>query len=807
MGTGKRPPAQGQPLKTDADDSPPAASSTSAAAPPPAKRQRVSRACDQCRNAREKCDGIRPACFPCASQNRDCTWQEPNRKRGVQTGYIRTLETSLGWIFDKFPGAEDALHGLITHHGGQGAALLADRQTPSSSRLHRRWMRSSVRRDIDLALSGRTDNDEDSTKPSRGPARDASGQLSSDADEPDDGDFRYRDEDVKPREPPSEDLAAAAQKPQQQLRQSSSIADSTLVLLPADPRFGKGHHREIYFQPLRLPTNHWRLLDVYFAYTHAWFPIVEKPELLRAAYAYSEEGLAMTRHDPGSGTHAELWAVFAVAAYQDLACVSAGSERLPSDQSGLTPDDIYRTARNLVPLENGSFEVGHVNALLLLAQINLGRQNLTAAWMLTGMAVRIALRLGLHRPSLPAKSRRQMHAFMGCFILDSLVATMLGTPAHLRSPDMVVAVSAPESDLDEWQPWNSCVGFGKSGSHAAQSRNPAHTISSFVALLDLHRVLTTQLCGSPHKTASGDAEELLSPGSEALLLPLKRHAYRDYVTKGEPLAAPNPPASLLRLAYLCIEARITSTEDHGVRTQALAACANQYVDAFGTCGLPPLFSSYLYIAGELPRRDGTSPRPLPVSADLPAAARQVWDPTGTVTAQIGTGLGNSPMSAYPMVLHDLLLESTTKMQAQQQLPTPTSTAYQPDAVAEATPGLSNPVGGVRTHGNVFRGPPPTSSLVRFEHDSSSMGMAPRVDESVLFDQVDLANNMAFDSNFLTVHRPSFGSNGPLDHEAILDDIALMDRPDMMESESLFMANLGFPATHVAHYPQDFMEFS
>lgn len=86
-------------------------------------------------------------------------------------------------------------------------------------------------------------------------------------------------------------------------------------------------------------------------------------------------------------------------------------------------------------------------------------------------------------------------------------------------------------------------------------------------------------------------------------------------------------------------------------------------------------------------------------------------------------------------------------------------------------------------------------------------MAPHVEESVLFDQVDLANNMTPGSQFLAVHRPSFGSNGPLDHETILDDLALMDRPDMLESESLFMANLGFPATHMAHYPQDFMEFS
>ncbi|KAJ1323785.1 DNA binding [Microdochium nivale] len=804
MGTAKRPSAQGHTLKPDTNNSTPAAAAATAA--PPAKRQRVSRACDQCRNAREKCDGIRPACFPCASQNRDCTWEEPNRKRGVQTGYIRTLETSLGWIFDKFPGAEDALHGLITHHGGQGAALLADRQTPSSSRLHRRWMRSSVRRDIDMALSGRIEIDDDGGKPAQAQPRDTSGQLSSDGDEPDDGEFGSIDGDVKPQPSPADNVLMAGQTLRQEPAQNSSTADAALVLLPADPRSRSGY-RQFLPRPLRLPLNHWRLLDVYFAYTHAWFPVVEKPELLRAAYAYPSEGLSIARHEQGSGIHAELWAVFAVAAYQDYACATTGSQCPGIEQTSLAPDEIYRTARNLVPLDNGSFEVGHVNALLLLAQINLGRQNLTAAWMLTGMAVRIALRLGLHRASPTAKSRRQMHAFMGCFILDSLIAAMLSSPPHLRSADMVVAVSAPESDLDEWQPWNPCTGFGSSGSHGGLSRNPAHTISSFVALLDLHRVLTTQLCISLQNAVSGGAEELLGPNSEALLEPLRRHAYRDHVTQGEPLAAPNPPAAMLRLAYLCIEARITPTSNVQGRAQALAACANRYVETFGICGLPPLFSSYLYIAGELFRRGGASHQQLPISTDLPAAARRVWDPTGAATAQASTHHGNSPVPTYPMALHDLLLEGASNIQAQQQLSTSTSTSYQPDTISEVTQGLNSPAGRVRASGDVFRRPPPTSSLVGYVHESGTINMAPHVEEAVLFDQVDLANNMTPDSQFLAVHRPSFGSNGPLDHEAILDDLALMDRPDILESESLFMANLGFPATHMAHYPQDFMEFS
>lgn len=120
------------------------------------KRQRVSRACDQCRAAREKCDGIQPLCFPCASQNRSCSWQEPKKKRGVQTGYIRTLELALGWIFDKIPESENSLHGLLTHQGGQGRLLLAGKDTAAGNRLHRRWRKSTVHTEIERVLSGDT---------------------------------------------------------------------------------------------------------------------------------------------------------------------------------------------------------------------------------------------------------------------------------------------------------------------------------------------------------------------------------------------------------------------------------------------------------------------------------------------------------------------------------------------------------------------------------------------------------------------------------------------------------------------------
>jgi hypothetical protein len=75
----------------------------------PAKRSRVSRACDQCRASREKCDGVKPVCHTCESQKRSCTYDEPPKKRGIQPNYIRTLELTLAWLFQTVPETQAAL--------------------------------------------------------------------------------------------------------------------------------------------------------------------------------------------------------------------------------------------------------------------------------------------------------------------------------------------------------------------------------------------------------------------------------------------------------------------------------------------------------------------------------------------------------------------------------------------------------------------------------------------------------------------------------------------------------------------------
>jgi hypothetical protein len=116
-----------------------------------AKRSRVSRACDQCRVAREKCDGVQPICFTCTASKRDCTYTANPKKRGIQPGYIRSLELSLTWLFHNTD-SEALLNKKITQEGA--SSVLLGRDSKESNKLHKSWRKSRFCKDIDKLLSG-----------------------------------------------------------------------------------------------------------------------------------------------------------------------------------------------------------------------------------------------------------------------------------------------------------------------------------------------------------------------------------------------------------------------------------------------------------------------------------------------------------------------------------------------------------------------------------------------------------------------------------------------------------------------------
>ena len=220
----------------------------------PAKRTRVSRACDQCRASREKCDGAQPHCQSCISQDRECTYNEAPKKRGIQPNYIRTLELLLAWSFDNSPDLLNDVCESLPYEDGPLHRLLAGKEPDAAEKLHQDWRSSIVGKQIDQVLSG----------------------APVDA-------------------LPSTDVSA----PKEFSEANGSVAAPDI---------------RSKTQMLQLPENAWTLLEFYFAYTHSWMPMTEKASMMKLMYAYPVGGIP--RDQATQSEHAELWSIMAVASHQ-----------------------------------------------------------------------------------------------------------------------------------------------------------------------------------------------------------------------------------------------------------------------------------------------------------------------------------------------------------------------------------------------------------------------------------------------------------------------------------------------------------
>ncbi|KAI1262777.1 hypothetical protein F5Y18DRAFT_144034 [Xylariaceae sp. FL1019] len=762
----------------------PASASTSATAP---KRQRVSRACDQCRAAREKCDGIQPLCFACASQNRSCSWEEPKKKRGVQTGYIRTLEMALGWIFDKIPESEEALHGLLTHEGGQGRLLFSGKDSASAgTRLCRRWRKSTVHREIERVLSGgdaayaRAAND------------------STPGDESDEEDLERRNGRTSPgaelRIPMKTEVEGANAPPsdtrsvdESVTPQVGNVADLSKSSLTYIPQLQPPQPPYI----IVLPHNHWRLLDIYFSYTHCWFPILEKHEVLKTSYTYPDEGLPVPRDNADFVGHAELWAALTLASYQERASeADVNVDSTSSARTQLNPGEMYQVARKLVPLEHELFEVRHVNALLLLTLVNIGCDDVQTAWFLIGVASRMSLSLRLHESSSSANVRQSSHTYMGCFILDTLISARLGLVPHLRADMAQVDLPRLDNDLDEWQPWMPCSDFGPSRQTSHPSRMPSHSVSSFRLLYRIHHGLSRQSWDGPQATLQA-ADAFLSTLQNAVSQYGAEKPLSSCILSGERLTGQSPSTHLLRLSFLSAASRCRGFPN---LHQAVLGCVESYIGNFGICGLPPTFPVFMNLVIQHGQSDPPSAEERNRWKQAESAMESVWPrpnrsrtPNMRANKSKAADYPNQPAAAFSVA---------SNVQAQQSanaalFHSGTAMAHNPASFGSLY---------AQDHGtnalDFVHHTPTETHPVQFNGSSTAI---------VDFDDMDTVPGAP---HFTASARPSF-SSAALDYDTILDDMASIDHTNMAESDPQFMANLGLrPGTNFADvFSHDFMGFS
>ncbi|RYP66880.1 hypothetical protein DL769_005912 [Monosporascus sp. CRB-8-3] len=536
-----------------------------AAAAVPSKRRRVSRACDTCRAAKERCDGIRPTCQRCITMKRRCAYSTSEKRRGIRTGYLRAIELALAILLEQIPACEELLLSVLLRHEDGSRDFLLDRESTVGDELLKKWQKSKVYRGVDRLIS----------RERGGPH----GELDASGNEL--------------------DMQISANRNSQAINlgglPSTAPRDTMDGIGQWMPK-GGGHGREDDSFVVQLPTDFRRLLDVYFAYTHCWFPIVERDKIMNLASSYPSDGLILDPRTDSCAAHSELWSAMAVAAARNPEAESCSGSNSRSD-GRLDSERIYRIARRLVPFEDTTFHSSHSRSILLLSLVKLGKKENSAAWLLIGNAVRLLLQ------SKKDPIERQFTSedpdslvFMACCLLDTLVSLNLGQPSHIRTagyPASLQRLQIPPGPLACWEP---IPGIGPYLNDDASSKQAA--LSPAGCLYQLYKFCAI-LSRKVEQPKSLDS----SPAAADLVKALDPPFYFCNTLIHEGFNPRCPSAFLVQAGFLTSSILLTPGSRPylmGSLIEVVEACLNK----FAACGSPLLLLLYLELASGNGRATG-----------------------------------------------------------------------------------------------------------------------------------------------------------------------------------------------------------
>ena len=544
-------------------------------------RARISRACTRCRQRKDRCDGRQPECSNCANASQPCLYVTATKKRGLPEGYVRGLEKLWAVVLHKVDGLDNVVQRVIDEHEEE---LLRMWNHPRlGNDLHTSWKDSSVLGDLERLLS-RLDNAPIDLKRKRD--REDSETVPQSNDIPDNTNLlstEFRITDIAA----TKSLTGRSQRMLQWLPQVdsnpvnlgsygpslSSTSKSSIVGRTPIPLLAPS---TADLEKVPLPMLASTLVDQYFTQTHCWFPILDRPHVLRKFYEHTKS------RNPTQLDTSDLACLWAICAYsqQQTRHLRSGSIETPEE----TVFKLRTMARGLIPSDHGPFLLGHVQALLLVVLLDVGLGDWTSAWMLMGYAVRGSLEATATRDmsqSRTADRQRWQAVFQGCFILDTLVSLRLKRPAHLRASHL--ESNSPqfldEDGHEEWEPW------GASGRDVAPYREPAFVISCFNRLTELcmiaNRAAEAYCDKGMGASATLEAMSRLSSLTERCPFPIADVVYRP------------PHHVFLQACHFSVRASLPHAQSQFQRSAARHWCAilelfEQSFHLASSCDIPSL---------------------------------------------------------------------------------------------------------------------------------------------------------------------------------------------------------------------------
>ncbi|KAI8069027.1 fungal-specific transcription factor domain-containing protein [Gilbertella persicaria] len=370
------------------------------------KRQRVSKACEQCRRKKVKCDGASPFCNNCSTLGLTCHYKESTKKRGPPKGYIEAIEGRLHRL-------EALLGSIVQEDDPRSQAIINELNAPLETAYGELVRPRPMRRET---LSG--------FEAECGPLTTTEPMIKQEDD----------NEKTMLNDDESNNIGNLSIDENGQLRYYGRSSGFYMLKINKNFQnrafqFNSKEHAEdsppslsVAVDPFEVPPSDLRdhLLDLYFSTFYPFLPILHKQSFMEA----------LNNDTVPSPPPILLNAMYA------LASRISPDTRVRADPSKpeTAGDIFFERARILLDLEWDSFQVSTVQALLLMSSHQNGALKTTRGWLYSGMAIRMSQNLGLHRNCdswdlTPTEKENRKRAFYCCFVLDRLACAM-----HGRSP-------------------------------------------------------------------------------------------------------------------------------------------------------------------------------------------------------------------------------------------------------------------------------------------------------------------------------------------------------------------------------------
>lgn len=424
---------------TTADKEKDGSTPSDAPALPLQKRRRVTRACDECRRKKIKCDGKQP-CTHCQVYSYECTYDKPsNRRRNPAPQYIEALENRL-------QRAEALLKKFMPDLDLADPAL--DPAVEQEFRLREQARAKAVKKEESSASSS-TKTDERLLSMISGV-----GQLEFD----DKGDydfhgpssgtvfFRKMKDHFKSLLGRDYHVPVLPRPP----KPSSLSLDSPRLSAVGSPASRKGSVPDVIDLPPKVVAR--RLCSHSLKYATC---------LLRVVHVPSFYSMLDRIYDRPPGNHgcygtdedrelALLYSVLALGCMYNVAD-DEKSKKPPYEIATEQGLKYYTSARYLLQDITDCRDLTSLQALLFMILFIQSISNLSTCYGFVGIALRSALRMGLHRnlphsgeTAIDAECRRRV--FSVCRQLDIYVSALLGFPMLLNEEDIDQPLPTPVDD-------------------------------------------------------------------------------------------------------------------------------------------------------------------------------------------------------------------------------------------------------------------------------------------------------------------------------------------------------------------------